>query len=170
MHPDVNTSLNRLDNVSHLSMREFRDAIIEEMCWLTGSSIAYFYATNLEEDHLTLLGYSKQVMQSCQLVERPAVYSVASTGLWGDAIRKRDVCIENDYPNSKAPSKRGYPEGHVTVLRHMNMPIFADNRIVAVVGVGNKVDPYNMDDAYKIQELFAVIWQEFQQALWAATW
>ena len=57
-------------------------------------------------------------------------------------MRQRKPIITNDYaaPN---PHKRGTPEGHVPVTRHMNIPVFDGRRIVAVAGVGNKPADYD---------------------------
>lgn len=170
MNNDVKNAMFRLQEKANGTMQDFRDAIIEELCRLTDSKIAYFYATDYSEDYLTLLGYSRSVMDSCQITERPAVYEVAATGLWGDAIRERRAIITNDYANSTRPSKHGTPEGHVPVTSHMNLPIFDEERIVALVGVGNKSGPYTLDDADKIEALMNAIWVDFQEALWAATW
>lgn len=167
------TALSELQHLSTLvdqPISEFRDAIIEALCALTESEIAYFYATDASEENLTLLGYSKSVMENCAIVQRPGVYRVADTGLWGDAIRERKPIITNDYPNSKRPSKRGYPEGHVHVQSHMNLPIIVDDRVVSLVGVGNKRTPYTLDDAARVESLMLGIWEHFQEALWQATW
>lgn len=170
MNPKVEQAIQQLTAKDGVPMAEFRDAIIDELCNLTNSTIAYFYATDLSESYLTLLGYSAGVMDECAIVDPEAVYKVAETGLWGDAIRERKAIITNDYPNSTRPSKHGYPEGHVPVLRHMNMPVFGDNRIVAIVGVGNKPDPYTNEDAENVAALMQAVWTKFEKALWAAVW
>lgn len=170
MNGDVQQSLQRLSTMVEKPMSDFRDAIISELCRLTDSEIAYFYAADLSEQYLTLLGYSKSVMESCMIVDKPGVYKVAETGLWGDAVRERQPIITNDYANSTRSSKRGYPEGHVTVRNHMNLPVFAEGRIVSVVGVGNKSGDYTLDDATKVEQLMNGVWEHFQEALWEATW
>jgi GAF domain-containing protein len=166
----VQDALDRLADKQNLSMFEFRDAIIEELCTLTDSTIAYFYATDVTEEHLTLLGYSKSVMDSCMIIDRPAVYRVDETGLWGEAIRHRKPIITNDYLGSSNPAKRGLPEGHVHVMSHMNMPVFEGDHIVALVGVGNKPVPYTDEDVALIGGLMDGVWQQFREALWAAVW
>jgi GAF domain-containing protein len=163
-------ALQRLSDQADSTMFEFRDAIIEELCRLTDSEIAYFYATDLGEEHLTLLGYSKSVMKNCMIVDRPATYRVDETGLWGDAVRKRKPTITNDYLHTDNPSKHGLPEGHVPVRSHMNLPIFEGNRIVAIVGVGNKPTPYTETDVQHVRDLMDGIWAHFQEALWATVW
>ena len=170
MSSDVQQALDRLQKKSDRPMQEFRDAIIEELCALTDSSIAYFYAADYTEQFLTLLGYSRSVMRACQIVDKPAVYKVSETGLWGDAVRERGPVITNNYATSKRPSKRGYPQGHVEVNSHMNLPIFDDGRIVAIVGVGNKETAYTIGDAKKVEALMNAVWIDFREALWAATW
>mgnify|MGYP001258171147 CR=1 FL=1 len=170
MDDKVLDAVNRLAQINRLSMEEFRDAIIETLCELTHSTIAYFYAADYSERYLTLLGYSKQVMASCSMSIKRPIYAVVDTGLWGNAVRERRGIITNDYVGSTAPNKRGLPEGHVALTRHMNAPIFQNGSIVALVGVGNKPTPYTEQDLQNITDLMTVMWDEFEQALWEAVW
>jgi GAF domain-containing protein len=163
-------ALGRLQDKTTSSMFDFRDAIIEELCKITDSEIAYFYASDANEEHLTLLGYSKSVMDSCMIIDRPAVYRVDATGLWGEAVRNRCPIVTNDYEDSDNPAKRGLPEGHVPVQSHMNLPIFEGNRIVAIVGVGNKRGAYNETDIENVRALMDGVWTQFREALWDAVW
>lgn len=166
----VEAALGRLQGKTNKSMFEFRDAIIEELCRLTNSEIAYFYASDISEEHLTLLGYSKSVMDSCMIIDRPSTYRVADTGLWGEAVRHRCPIVTNDYETTDNPAKRGLPEGHVPVNSHMNLPIFEGGRIVAIVGVGNKAEPYTDDDVENVRALMDGVWSQFREALWDAVW
>ncbi|MFP4323139.1 MAG: GAF domain-containing protein [Anaerolineales bacterium] len=170
MQQHVYDHLVHLSTLTDLPMPQFRDAIIEAMCDITASEVAYFYASDLDGEHLTLLGYSKSVMQACQIVDKPAVYHVTETGMWGDAVRERQAIITNNYATTSRPSKRGTPEGHVPLIRHMNTPIFEGDSIVAVVGVANKPTDYTAEDVENLQDLMANIWMEFRDALWAAIW
>ena len=81
-----------------------------------------------------------------------------TTGLWGEAVRQRRPIITNDYaaPN---PYKKGYPEGHVPLRRHLNIPVFDGNHIVAVAGVGNKVGPYEESDIRQLTLLMEGMWR-----------
>jgi len=60
-------------------------------------------------------------------------------------VRRRKAAITNDYA-APSPYKKGIPEGHVPVTRHMNIPVFDGDRIVAVAGVGNKSRNYDISD------------------------
>lgn len=56
------------------------------------------------------------------------------------------------------PLKKGCPEGHVVLVRHLNLPIIQDNRIVAVVGVGNKQTDYTADDIRHLEIFMHDAW------------
>ena len=73
-------------------------------------------------------------------------------------MRERKPVITNDYKNLVKPTKKGYPEGHVHVRKHMNLPIFEGKHIVLVVGVGNKLTDYTMEDAKALQTFMDAAW------------
>ena len=79
---------------------------------LTSSTIGYLAFVNEDETVLTMHSWSKTAMAACAIIDKPIVYPVATTGLWGEAVRQRKPVITNDYqvPN---PLKKGHPEGHV---------------------------------------------------------
>ena len=77
----------------------------------------------------------------------------------GDAVREGKPVFTNDYPGLVKPTKKGYPQGHVNVRRHMNLPIRDGGKIVMIIGVGNKRDPYNAEDAQVIQDLMTEVWK-----------
>lgn len=170
MNANVIDALNRLAAMEGSPLPEYRDAITEELCALTQSQISYFAAIDPSETYLTMIGWSRTAMGMCAVHNKPIVYQLDETGLWGDAIRERRAVITNDYPNLVKPTKKGYPQGHVEILRHMNLPIFEGDSIVLVVGVGNKAAPYTMDDARLVEDLMTQAWLHFQSTLWATTW
>jgi GAF domain-containing protein len=169
MNPHVQEALERLDALGDVSIQEYRDAITKELCWLTDSPISYFAAMNLTEDVLTMIGWSRTAMGMCQTIDKPLIYRLEETGLWGDAVREGTTVITNDYSALDKPTKKGYPAGHIEIERHMNLPIFEGERIAVVVGVGNKATDYTLDDAALVQELMDSIWESFQEVLWAET-
>jgi two-component system phosphate regulon sensor histidine kinase PhoR len=154
MDEKTQKSLDRLKMVTGKSLEDLKNAITREACTLTGSSLAYFATIDGSEKVLTMIGWSNSAMMNCSMIDKPIVYKVAETGLWGDAVRERKPVITNDYKSLNKPTKKGYPDGHVNVLKHMNLPIFENKKIVLVIGVGNKTDDYTPADA-RILEDFA---------------
>ncbi len=136
---------------------EILEFVLEAAVRIIESEIGYIYFVNEDETELTLHAWSRNVMPSCAVAEYPAVYKVENTGLWGDAIRLRRPTITNDYAN--CPEKRGIPKGHVAMTRHMNIPIFDENRIVLLAGVGNKPTDYTQEDVNQLTLLMEGMWQ-----------
>ncbi|MBF0528202.1 MAG: PocR ligand-binding domain-containing protein [Deltaproteobacteria bacterium] len=124
---------------------------------LTGSKIGYLAFADEKETILTMYAWSNSAMRECMIQDKPIVFPVSQTGLWGEAIRQRRPVITNDYtaPN---PLKKGYPEGHVPVIRHMNAPLFDGEKIVIVAGVGNKPSDYDKDDLRQLSLLMSGLW------------
>ena len=150
-----------IHDITHFAM--------EEAVRLTGSTLGYVAFMNENETELTMYAWSDTAMRECQIPDKPIVYPVATTGLWGEAVRQRRAIVTNDYaaPN---PWKKGCPEGHVSVSRHMNVPIFDGDRIVLVAGVGNKTAEYDERDVRQLTLLMSGLWtiivrKRFEEAL-----
>ena len=155
-------ALVKLNQMTRSSLKELTDFVLEEAVRLTGSTIGYLAFTSDDESVLNMYSWSKTAMQQCAIQEKPLVYPVNETGLWGEAVRQRIPVITNDYeaPN---PLKKGYPEGHVPVLWHMNVPVIDEGQIVAVAGVGNKEEPYDDADVRQLTLLMEGMWRILQR-------
>jgi PAS domain S-box-containing protein len=143
---------------------------IEDAIRLTGSTIGYLATLNEDESVMTMQYWSKSAHESCKTVDKPIVYPVEKTGLWGEAVRQRKPIVTNDYA-ADSPFKHGIPDGHVPLVRHMNIPVFDGDHIVAVAGVGNKIVDYNEGDIRQLQLLMQGWWQvtvrkRAEAALW----
>lgn len=147
----------QLYTLSSSSVQEICDYALEQAVRITESEIGYLAFLNQDESILHMYSWSKTAMQQCQVGDIEREYPVCLTGLWGEAVRQRKPIITNDYtlPN---PHKKGYPEGHVPIHRHLNLPVFENNHIVAVVGVGNKIRDYDENDIRQLTLLLNSTW------------
>jgi PAS domain S-box-containing protein len=145
------------DEYAKKSERELLGYAIEGSGIVTGSTLAYLAFLNEDESELAMYAWSKIAMAECSLREKPLVYSVDKTGLWGEAVRQRHPVITNDYaaPN---PAKKGYPEGHPRIIRHMNVPVIDDGHIVLIAGVANKPSDYTENDVNELLLLGQGLW------------
>jgi PAS domain S-box-containing protein len=155
-------ALVRQSQMAEATLQQLTDFALEEAVRLTESKIGYLAFVNPDETVLTMHSWSKTAMAECQIVDKPIVYQVAATGLWGEAVRQRRPVITNDYP-APNPWKKGYPDGHVHVTRHMNVPIFEGERIVLVAGVGNKEEAYDEADVRQLTLLMQGMWRLVQR-------
>jgi PAS domain S-box-containing protein len=155
-------SLLNLNNMSSSTLEEITDFTLEEVIKLTKSKVGYLAFLNPNETLLTMHSWSNEALKNCEVKDKKYIYPVESTGLWGEAVRQRKPIITNDYP-SPNPLKKGYPEGHVELKRHMNIPIFDGDKIVAVAGVGNKEEPYEDFDVRQMQLMMDGMWELIQR-------
>jgi PAS domain S-box-containing protein len=155
-------NLYELATMIDASETDIKDFALEASLQVTGSSIGYLYFMDREEQTLTLHAWSRNVMKECRTATQPTVYRVDETGLWGEAVRQRRPVITNDYA-APDPLKKGYPEGHVPLRRHMNLPILDDDRIVLIAGVGNKELPYDGDDVQHLNLVMDAMWRLLQR-------
>lgn len=151
-----------LGQMASASLTDIYAFVIEKAVELTGSKIGYLAFTNEDESVLTMHSWSRSAMKQCRIQEKPLVYPVETTGLWGEPIRQRRPMITNDYAAAN-PHQHGYPEGHVQVVRHMGIPVFDGPRIVAVAGVGNKEAEYNAGDVRQMTLLMDGMWKIVQR-------
>jgi signal transduction histidine kinase len=151
-------ALLELSEMAEASIREIALFAMEEGIRLTRSKIGYIAFTEQDETIFKMYAWSQSAMKECSVVDKPLVYSLEKMGLWGEAVRQRRPIITNDYQAANH-WKKGYPPGHVEVIRHMNVPVFDGERIVAVAGVGNKEEPYYETDVRHLKLLMDGVWR-----------
>ena len=156
-------ALLHLNQMTHASLQEIASFAMEEAVRLTKSEIGYLAFANEDESVLTMYAWSRSAMAECAMGHKPLVYPVADTGLWGETVRQRKAIITNDYHQAPSPLKRGFPKGHVRVERRLGVPIFDDDRIVIVAGVGNKGSDYNERDIKQLDLLMSGMWRILQR-------
>ena len=153
----LETLLN-LSQMDDASIQEINDFCLEEAIRLTNSKIGYLAFLDDAEEVLTMYSWSRGAMLQCMVDEKPVCFRVDDTGLWGEAVRQRKPVITNEY-QTYDPLKKGYPKGHVPIKRHMNIPVFERERIVAVAGVGNKSEDYDESDVRQLALLMRGMWR-----------
>ncbi len=151
-------ALLHLNQMMDATMQEVTDFVLEEAVRLTQSKIGYLAFLNEDESILTMNSWSKSAMAECAISEKPFLYPVESTGLWGEAVRQRRPIITNDYAADNQ-WKKGCPQGHVALVRHMNVPVFDGSKIVIVAGVGNKAEEYDQGDVQQLILLMESMWR-----------
>jgi PAS domain S-box-containing protein len=142
------------------SENDITDFALEEGVRLTRSKGGYLHFFNEDEQTIQLYSWSKDVLKVCT-AEQGHNYPLDTAGVWADSIRTRGTVIHNDYQSIS--HKKGYPEGHFHLIRHMGIPIFDEDRIVGVTGVGNKEEPYEDSDARQLTLLMNSMWGILKQ-------
>ncbi len=152
----------RLDALYKLSQTEFPteketiDYALEEAVRLTGSQYGYFHLVKDDQESLELVTWSGEVMKSCTTVT-DRHYPLSMAGVWADCARTKQPALHNDYQN--LPERKGYPEGHSPIVRHVSVPIVHKNRVEAISGVANKETLYNDSDVRQLQLFMDGVWK-----------
>jgi|GEM_PF-1725179 len=153
----LNSALTILQH-SSTSVREFLDYALEEIIKLTGSKIGYILHYTENKQEFIINTWSKGAMQECSMDYKPSVFQLDQAGIWGEAVRQKNPVILNDY-QVPHPLKKGYPEGHAHILRFLEIPVYNDNSIVAVVAVANKESEYDQTDILQLSLLMDSVWK-----------
>jgi PAS domain S-box-containing protein len=150
-------TLLKLYEMQEMPIKEVCDFVLEGLLPLTESDIGFMGFLNDDESQMTIHSWSKSVMLQCKIHEKPIVFNVAESGVWGEAIRNRQPFIINDYRSSL--KKREAPEGHIEIVKFMAVPLFDKEKIVAVAAVANKREDYGEKDVKQLQLLIEGMWQ-----------
>ncbi len=133
-------------------------ATLDEAELLTGSCIGFYHFMDPDQETLTLQAWSTRTGRDfCRAEGHGLHYPVSQAGVWVDAVRQGVPVIHNDYPS--LPHRKGLPEGHAQVLRELVVPVLRGGRIVALLGVGNKPDPYGPRDVETVQQFADLAWE-----------
>jgi len=85
-----------------------------------------------------------------------------------DCVHQRKPVIHNDY--ASLPHRKGLPSGHASVTRELIIPVIQNDRILAIVGIGNKPSEYDAEDVDIVSKLAMLAWdiaerKRFEEAL-----
>jgi len=153
-------SVLELTKMNYKSHEEIMSFALEEAIRLTNSKIGYLHFVNNTDDgvDLNLFQWSKETVKGC-LAHKLNHYPLSSAGCWADSIREKKPIIHNDYSNMTfKEGKRGLPQGHIELKRHMGVPIMENNLVIAVAGVGNKELSYDDSDLRQLNLFMNSMW------------
>lgn len=151
-----------LSQMAGASVEQIIDFVIEEQVKLTGSTVGWLGFINEDETNLSILEWSKEVLNRCKPSGEKMLFSIDSAGIWADAVRERKTLVINDY-SAPNPHKLGYPQGHLPLRRLLVSPVFEGDRIIAVAAVANKDEDYDATDVRQHALLLDGMWKLIQR-------
>ncbi len=139
------------------TLNELLTQTLNEMEALSESQIGFYHFLEEDQDMLYLQAWSSRTLNDfCHADGAGTHYNTDAAGVWVDCIRERKAIIHNDY--ASLPNKKGLPEGHVPIIRQMLIPIFRGDKIVSIVGIGNKQSPYTDKDLMIAMKFADLAW------------
>jgi len=139
------------------SLDELLQATIDEAEKMTGSQIGFLHFLEADQQTLSMQMWSTRTLQEmCRAEGKGSHYDIEQAGVWVDCVRERRPVIHNDY--SALPHKKGMPPSHAEVIRELVVPVFRGDRIVTILGVGNKGSDYNESDIRTVSFFADLAW------------
>lgn len=131
-------------------LEEICSFILEDMIVQTASLYGFFGFISPDQQTMTIYSWSKMTMNDCSLINKPIVYELKDSGLWAEAVRRKEPLIINDYsaPHEK---KLGMPNGHAPIKRFLAIPVIIDDKVVSIGAVANKNEEYDDDDKIRLE-------------------
>ncbi|MGD0248303.1 MAG: diguanylate cyclase [Candidatus Limnocylindrales bacterium] len=151
-------SLLRISEVECHSVPELLNVTLAEIVALSDSAFGYIYAYDETEGTYTLHSWSRESAEATQIDDPKWTYELARSGIWDEVESQRKPIVVNDL----GPLPGVDPEssdGAAPVARFMTLPVFSRDRIVAVVGVANKAEPYTDTDVNQLTQIMDVVWK-----------
>ncbi len=131
---------------------------VDEAEQLTGSSIGFVFFVAEDQNSLLLQVVSTNTFEHmCKAEGKGQHYPVNDAGVWADALRERKVLIHNDY--ASVPNRKGMPAGYAEVTRELVVPIIREDKVMAIIGVGNKPGDYDFNDVEWVETLANQTWE-----------
>ncbi len=129
---------------------------LEQAVRLTDSEIGYLHFVHEDENTLELSTWTADTLKQCDAAY-DTHYPVSQAGIWADSVRTREPVLHNDYQGMTG--RKGYPEHHAHLIRHMGVPVIDDGKVRMVMGVGNKASDYDDSDVQELQSIGLDLWR-----------
>ncbi|NCB52412.1 MAG: PAS domain S-box protein [Clostridia bacterium] len=139
------------------NIQEQLDYALHEALHLTESRYGYIFFYDEDKKEFSLNHWTAGVMDECAVIEKQTKYQLDRTGMWGEVVRQRRPIIVNDF-DAPNPLIKGCPNGHVEIHKFMSLPIFENDKIVAVIGFANKKTDYSENDVQAMTLLMSGVW------------
>ena len=140
------------------TLDEFLTQALDEVGALVNSPIGFYHFIEPDQKSLSLQQWSTRTLKEfCRTEGKGLHYNVDQAGVWVDCLLQKKAIIHNDY--ASLPHKKGMPAGHAPLLRELVVPVIRKDKIVAILGVGNKPIDYTQLDSEIVSYLADVTWE-----------
>ena len=154
----ISSRLELLEYSTSHTIAEVLQKTLDLIGELTDSPIGFYHFVEPDEKTLSLQAWSTRTEKDfCMAEGRGLHYPIDQAGVWVECVKVRKPVIHNDY--ASLPNRKGLPERHAPVDRELVVPIFRSEKIVAILGVGNKPSEYTQEDTNLVTYFADVAWE-----------
>ena len=158
----IESRLSLIEYAARHTKEEFLTRVLDEVENFADSSISFYHFVKPDQKTLSLQQWSSRTLKnSCKADEMGRHYDIDQAGVWVECIYKKKPVVHNNYES--LPHKKGIPEGHPRIDRELVVPVIRNEKVVAILGVGNKPTDYSQKDVDTVSYLADVTWEVVQQ-------
>lgn len=145
------------------SMLDLLQHLVDKVGDLTESPVGFYHFIDEERQTLTPLLWSSATLAQCQGIDDSSGshFSLEQAGIWRECLRQRRAVIRNSA--AAVVPEQGVADYHPKMVRALATPIFRDDKIIALLGVGNKKGEYTEEDASLVQHFADLSWNLVEQ-------
>ncbi len=150
--------LDLIEFAARHSLDELLTRSLDAIGEMVNSPIGFYHFVEADQKTLSLQQWSTATLERfCKTESKGAHYSIDQAGVWVDCVHARKPVVHNDYRS--LPGKKGLPPGHAEVVRQLVVPVLREEKIVAILGVGNKPTNYSEQDVKAVSFIADVTWE-----------
>ncbi len=140
------------------SLEELLEEALNQAEKLTDSLLGFYHFLDADQKSLSLQAWSTRTKEHfCKALGQDMHYAIDEAGVWADCVREQRAVMHNDY--AALPHRKGMPEGHAVLIRELVTPVFREQKIVAILGMGNKPAEYTDEDVGAVSQLADLAWE-----------
>lgn len=139
------------------SVDELMQQALDEIGELTSSPIGFYHIIEDDQDTVSRQAWSIHTLQElCQTEDIWLHHNISEAGVWADCVYQRKPIIHNSY--IALPHRKGLPDGHPEIVRELLVPTVRNDRVVSVLGIGNKPSDYSEQDVELVDYTAGIIY------------
>ena len=130
---------------------------LDQLESLVRSKQSFFHNVSSSVNTSDLVLWSNNTLNNvCTVPGRPQHNLFGDGRIWMDAFTSGEVCFYND--SEALSTLKTFPVGHSVLKRLMVLPILRQGKVVAIIGVGNKISPYSKQDSDQATAFMDHVW------------
>ena len=140
-----------------LSMNELLAAVLDEVEEITDSRFGFYHFVDQDESSMSLMAWSTNTMAKADgVLSGENAHAIEQKGVWLECLQQRRPVIHNE-PESITPYDKNIKK-HLDISRELAIPVIRKDKIVSVLGLGNKSSNYTLGDLELVSKLADMVW------------
>ncbi|MGI2170626.1 HD domain-containing phosphohydrolase [Shewanella sp. MF05960] len=165
LHPDYHQAiqssddwLEQIEEVINASGDLVFVTAIKQGLSLTKSKVGYVHLFNEKSNQIVKTAWNDEVSDYFA-IPKQQTYK-ADSGVWAETIKTRKPVIHNDLTDLIA--NKSQKDGFFAFKNHLCIPIHYRKKLVGIIGVGNRDNPYTQVDAKSLTIFATILWHSVE--------